>query len=367
MKRRLFTLASPVIGFAAAVSLAAQAPAPTPASTQEKLYISLESTDNLAVVDLKSFKHIKTLKVGMHPHGQASPASQDKLYVAAEIGGTVTLVDTVRDEVVKTFDVGFGVEPQNGAITPDGRFLYQPSYAGYWQVFDTQKEQIIEYIHTLGIGHNTVMAPDGRFAYLLPIAGGPGHFARESLGLPRTQPKEVTVVDARAHKVVGTIPVGSGPRPGTISPDGRRLYMNVDDLMGFLVIDTAARKVIAKATYTLTADEQAVRSRSHGIVVANDGKEVWSNDVVHNLTFAFDVTVNPPKQIARFAVGRQPYWIMRSKDSMTVYVSCPSSDELIAFDVATKKEKGRIQFPKGSHPTRMLTVAAPAPTMRTSR
>ena len=139
----------------------------------------------------------------------------------------------------------------------------------------------------------------------------------------------------------------AGPRPGTISPDGKRLYMNVDDLLGFLVIDTAARKVISKATYTLTPDEQAVRSRSHGIAVANDGKEVWSNDVVHNLTFAFDVTVNPPKQIARFAVGRQPYWIVPSKDGKTIYVNCPSSDELIAFDVATKKEKGRIQFPNG--------------------
>ncbi len=366
MKQRVLAYAPVVIALAAGVSLLAQTPASPPASTTEKLYISLESTDNLAVVDLKTFKHIKTLKVGMHPHGQASPASQDKLYVAAEIGGTVTQIDTIRDEVIKTFDVGFGVEPQNGAITPDGRFLYQPSYAGYYQVFDTQKEQIIEYIHTLGIGHNTVMAPDGRFAYLLPIAGGPGHFARPSLGLPRTQPKEVTVVDAKTHKVVGTIDVGTGPRPGTISPDGGRLYMNVDDLMGFLVIDTAARKVIGKATYTLTPDEQAVRSRSHGIAVANDGKEVWSNDVVHNLTFAFDVTVNPPKQIARFPVGRQPYWIVPSKDGKTIYVTCPSSDELIAFDVLTKKEKARIPFPQGSHPTRMLTVAAPA-SQRTAR
>ncbi len=367
--RRHVPLALGLIWFAATFSSSstAQTPSPPSGTTQEKLYISLESTDTVAVVDLKTFKHIKTLKVGNHPHGQASPASQDKLYVAAEIGGTVTLIDTVRDEVIKTFDVGFGVEPQNGAVTPDGRFLYQPSYAGYWQVFDTQKETIIEYIHTLGIGHNTVMAPDGRFVYLLPIAGGPGHFARESLGLPRTQPKEVTVVDARTHKAVGTIPVGSGPRPGTISPDGRRLYMNVDDLMGFLVIDTAARKVISKATFTLTADEQAVRSRSHGIAVANNGREVWSNDVVHNLTFAFDVTGDTPKQIARFAVGRQPYWIMTSKDTKTVYVNCPSSDELIAFDVDAKKEKGRIQFPKGSHPTRMLTVAAPTAPLRTSR
>ncbi len=338
----------------ATLSLRAQTPA-----VHEKLYISLETTDTVAVVDLATFKQIKTLKVGSHPHGQAAPKSQDKLYVASEVGGVVTLIDTIRDEVVKTFNVGFGTEPQNGAITPDGRFLYQPSYAGYWQVFDTQKEEIVEYIHTLGIGHNTVMAPDGRFAYLLPIAGGEGHWKRPSLGLPRTQPKEVTVVDARTHKVVATIPTGTGPRPGTISADGKRLYMNVDDLLGFLIIDTEARKVVAKATMTLTPDEQAVRSRSHGIAVANDAKEVWTNDVVHNVTSVFDVTVTPPKEIARLPVGRQPYWIVTSKDTKTVFVACPSSDELIAFDAATKKEKGRIQFPAGSHPTRMLVVAAP--------
>ena len=345
----------------------AQTPAVTPASTLEKLYISLENTDSLAVVDLKAFKHTKTLKVGMHPHGQASPASQDKLYVAAEIGGTVTLSTpcVTRSSRHSTWVLASSRRTARSRRT--GAFSISPRMPATGRYSIRRKKQIVEYIHTLGIGHNTVMAPDGRFAYLLPIAGGPGHFARQSLGLPRTQPKEVTVVDAQAHKVVGTIPVGSGPRPGTISPDGKRLYMNVDDLLGFLVIDTAARKVISKATYTLTPDEQAVRSRSHGIAVANDGKEVWSNDVVHNLTFVFDVTVNPPKQIARFAVGRQPYWIMASKDSKTIYVNCPSSDELIAFDVAAKKEKGRIQFPKGSRPTRMLTVAAPTSPLRTSR
>jgi DNA-binding beta-propeller fold protein YncE len=350
--------------FALALIIAATFTSSAQNATREKLYISLENLekDNLAIVDLATFKEIKRLTAGSHPHGLTSPKSQSVLYAASEVGGVVTLVDTIRDEVIKTFHVGFGVEPQNGAVTPDGRFLYQPSYAGYWQVFDTQKEEIIEYIHTLGIGHNTVMAPDGKFVYLLPIAGGEGHWRRPSLGLPRTQPKEVTVVDATKHKAVGTIPVGAGPRPGTISPDGKRLYINVDDHMGFLVIDTAARKVISKATMTLTPDEQAVRSRSHGIAVANDGKEVWTNDVVHAVTYAFDVTVDPPKQIARFPVGRQPYWIVTSKDGKTVYVNCPSDDVLIAFDVATKKEKARLQFPKGSHNTRMTVVAAPRTT-----
>ena len=229
--RRQFPFALALVLAAATFSLTAQTPAGTPAATQEKLYISLETTDQLAVVDLKTFKQTKTLKVGSHPHGQASPATQDKLYVAAEVGGTVTLIDTIRDEVVKTFDVGFGTEPQNGAITPDGRFLYQPSYAGYWQVFDTQKEQIIEYIHTLGIGHNTVMAPDGRFAYLLPIVGGPGHFARRRLVCPgpiqRSDGGRRARAQGRRHD-----PGRRGSSAGHDQPGRQRLYMNVDDLLG---------------------------------------------------------------------------------------------------------------------------------------
>ena len=66
-----------------------------------------------------------------------------------------------------------------------------------WNVFDTQKKEIVAFIHTLGIGHNTLIDPQGHFAYLFPIKGGPGHWRRPSLGLPRTQPNEITVVDIR--------------------------------------------------------------------------------------------------------------------------------------------------------------------------
>ena len=153
------------IGLIGAATLASNAQnAPNANATQQKIYISLENLekDNLAVIDLATFKEIKRLTVGSHPHGLTSPRSQSVLYAASELGGVVTLVDTVRDQVIKTFHVGFGVEPQNGAVTPDGRLLYQPSYAGYWQVFDTQKEEIIDYIHTLGIGHNTCPLPAAR-------------------------------------------------------------------------------------------------------------------------------------------------------------------------------------------------------------
>ena len=178
-------------------------------------------------------------------------------------------------------------------------------------------------------------------------------FIETTFWIADDQPKEVTVVDALTIRFSDHSD-SAGPAPAR-QPDASAA------ITWTICWDYGDRTMpqVLEAEYTLTPDEKAVRSRSHGIAVANDGKEVWSNDVVHNLTFVFDVTVSPPKQIARFAVGRQPYWIVPSKDSKTIFVACPSSDELIAFDVLTKKEKGRIQFAKGSHPTRMLVVAAP--------
>ena len=204
--------------------------------------------------------------------------------------------------------------------------------------------------------------PQGRFAYLFPIKGGPGHWRRPSLGLPRTQPNEVTVVDiTKNHPVVGTIPVGDGPRPPIMTADGKRIYMDVDRFMGFLVIDVTARKVISKAAFELTPDEKAssANGHAHGIAIGNKGKEVWTNDTAHDTTYAFDVTVDPPKQLARIPVGRGPYWIVPSQDGMTMFVACPASDEVFVLDVATKKEKTRFKFPAVDHPVRMIDLAVP--------
>jgi DNA-binding beta-propeller fold protein YncE len=331
--------------------------------TQEKLYVNSgeADTNNLTIIDVKSMKIIKKMTTGKHPHGVASPKSQDVLFIASETEGTVTKLDTVKDEILETYG-GWGTEPQESDITPDGRFLYQPSYAGYWNVFDTQKKEVVAYIHTLGIGHNTLIDPQGHFAYLFPIKGGPGHWRRPSLGLPRTQPNEVTVVDiTKNHQVVGTIPVGDGPRPPIMTADGKRIYMDVDRFMGFLVIDTDTRKVISKGAMELTADERAQvpNGHAHGIGIANGGKEVWTNATGLDTTFVFDVTVTPPKQIARIPVGGGPYWMVPSQDGMTMFVACPGSDEMFVLDVATKKEKTRFKFPAGDRPTRMIDLAVP--------
>jgi hypothetical protein len=56
-----------------------------------------------------------------------------------------------------------------------------------------------------------------------------------------------------------------------------------------------------------------------------------------------------------------------SQDGMTMFVACPGTDEMLVLDVATKKEKTRFKFPAGDHPVRMIDLAVPVRTQRTSR
>jgi YVTN family beta-propeller protein len=342
---------------------------PNKTTHHEKLYIANERSNTVTVLDVETNKILNTIVVGNTPHGVAATPTGERLYVGSEGDGSVRVIDTITDKVIKTYPF-FGYEPNELDLSEDGRYLVVPSYMGYYQIFDTQKEEIVEYVHTKGVPHNTIVA--GGMAYLFPTFTNEGHLKRQA-GLPITQPREITIVDLKTLKVAGAIPIPAASRPPTISPDGRRLYIQTGgptvygNLMGFLVIDIPSRKVISQAEHGLTAQEKAGPGRSHGITVAAGGREVWSADVNNKSIFVFDVTMLPPKQLARIPMDGQPYWATSSLDGNTVYVAASPDDFVVAYDVATKKQKARIDLPKMS-PKRMIAVNVPRKAgMTTSR
>ncbi len=75
------------------------------------------------------------------------------------------------------------------------------------------------------------------------------------------------------------------------------------------------------------------------------------------MVFVFDVTQNPPKQIARFENPGDPYWLTVTPDGKTVYVASATDDTVTAYDVAGKKKVAVIQLPKGKAPKRMQVVS----------
>ncbi len=330
----LFCLMAPVLGAA-------------PEAGQQKLYILLSATDEMAVVDVATNQVVKTIKVGPLPHGIATPRSQDVLYVSFEgdrrnpASSGLTVVDPVKDEVITEYRL-FGLRPNEIDVTSDGRYLYVPSRGnGVYEVFDTVQEKIIARIPVNGFPHNVVVSPDDRYMYL------------SAHGLN----KKIYVVDTSTHSVVATIPTENAPRPIAISPDGQRLYVNTDNLLGFLVLDLPGRKILHRVTYDLlTAKEKAIPSRSHGIGVTPDQKEVWSTDVNRGLVHVFDITKDPPQQISRVKTGHTPSWVTFTPDGKTIYVANTGDDTISVIDVASKKERAQIQVGKGKAPKRMLVL-----------
>ena len=180
----------------------------------------------------------------------------------------LTVVNPIKNEVIKEYHV-FGLRPNEIDVTSDGRFIYVPARGpGVYEVFDTVKEEIVARIPVDGFAHNVVVSPDDRYMYLSAYDRGSRSVEEvAAAGQPTTLNKKIYVVDTSTHSVVATIPTGEAPRPIAISPDGQRLYVNTDNLLGFLVLDLPGRKVLHRVTYDLTPEELAIRSRSHGIGV----------------------------------------------------------------------------------------------------
>ena len=331
-----------------------------PAGAVQKLYVLSSAGNDVTVVDVATNKILDTIEVGDRPHGIAAPRSHDVLYVATEFDNGLTVIDPVRDVVVKKYSI-FGSRPNEIDVTSDGRLVYLPILGhGVYEVFDTQKEQIVARIATNGMPHNVVISPDDRFAYLAPLGSqGAAPEALSERGLPTTPNDKIYVVDVRTHTTVATISTGDAPRPIAISPDGGYLYANVDGLQGFLVLDLKKRKQVARVAYELTAEEKATPSRSHGIIATPDSKEVWTSDVNLGLVFVFDVTVHPPKQVARIDNEASVYWMTITPDGKTLYIASATKDVVNAYDIASRTKTHSIEIGKGKSPKRILVLDVP--------
>jgi len=343
-----------------------------------KLYVAATGGNEVYVIDVASNTVIKTLNVGKQPHGIAATTDGRWVWIATEGDGKIHKLDAVHDVVSESYELG--PYQQEMEITNDGRLLYTGRFMdGCYDVFDTSTKKVVARLSVDGSPHNVVKAAnDERFMYLAPMNLSPTGadsavaakyaIARGVLhdcdGKPKTTyttNDKIYVADTRTNSIVGTIPVGNAPRPIVASDDGKRLYANIDGFLGFVVIDTAARKVIERVKFPLvTDDERTTFSRAHGICITPDQKEVWTNSVNHGAVYAYDRTVEPVRLIARIPVGASPYWIAFSPDNRFGYIALAEADAIAVIDVATHTLIKTIPLPKNSGPKTIQVVAVPA-------
>jgi YVTN family beta-propeller protein len=314
----------------------------TAAEPVRKLYVANSAGNDLHVIDTATNRVIARVEVGPEPHGIAATAAGDRIFLTIENTkgdhGELLWFDPFTDRVTRRMEIG--PRPNQLACTPDGAFVYVPCDDATWWVIDTARGAVVTRIATGGRPHNTLCSPDGTRMFLGPK--GSYH---------------VLIADTATHQLVGEIPLSDAPRPIALSKDGTRLYANVDTLIGFEVADVAARKVIHRVEAEVPAELLRKASRSHGIGLTPDGKELWMCDVFHDRTYVFDLTVSPPKQVATIVMRGGGYWIDFSPDGKRSYISERVGDTVAVIDTASRATVARVAV--GRVPKRVLVVTLP--------
>jgi YVTN family beta-propeller protein len=307
----------------------------------QKLYVTNSGGDDVTVIDAASNKVVGRIEVGPHPHGIAVPADQSIILVTIEGSkpGELVWIDPRTDKVTRRMPIG--PAPNQLAVTPDGKVAYVPCSDGYYEAIDVGGAKIVERIFTGGRPHNTLCSPDGKRMYLAPMGA----------------PKKVTIVDVATHKPIGEVPFSNVVRPIALTKDEGRLFAEVDGLVGVEQADLHSRKMVYRVPAELTDAQKKKASRSHGLGVRPDQKELWECDVEHHEVHVYDITGDQPKQSATIPMPGSVYWLTFSPDGKTCYVSVFGRDEIAAVDTATKKITAVVAV--GKQPKRLLVVTPP--------
>ena len=330
----------------AAIALTAMiTPFAAPAGREQpvqKLYVANSAGNDLHVIDTHTNRVIKRVEVGPEPHGLVATKNGDQLFITIENTsgdiGELLWFDPVTDTVTRRMKIG--PRPNQLACTPDGKIAFIPCDDASWWVIDTEKGEVVTKIATGGRPHNTLCSPDGKRMYLGPK--GSYH---------------VLIADTATHKLIGEIPLSDAPRPIAISNDEKRFYANVDTLIGFEVADIPSRKVIYRVEAEVPSELLRTTSRSHGIGLRPGEKELWMCDVYHDRTYVFDLTTEPPKQVATIVMKGGGYWMTFSPDGSRCFISERIGNTVAVIDTDSRKTVARIAV--GSVPKRVVVVTPP--------
>jgi DNA-binding beta-propeller fold protein YncE len=205
------------------------------------------------------------------------------------------------------------------ALAPDGSTLYVPSLEGpHWNVFDAATGEIVRKVITGDGAHNTIYGPNGARAYLASLRS-----------------TSLSVADTRTHEVVQQVGPFTRPiRPFTINGAQTRVYVNVNELLGFEIGDLTTGRMLRRVEVQGYKQGPVKRHGcpSHGVGLTPDESQIWVCDGHNSALHVFENSGDDPRQIATIPVRDQPGWISFSLDGARAY---SSSGEI--FDVKTRR------------------------------
>jgi YVTN family beta-propeller protein len=315
-----------------------------------KVYIVQTNSagDNVSLIDPATDKVVAEVPEAEVIHGAASAPDGSRLYLTDEALDTVDVVETKTMRITKR--IPLTGRPNNIAINKNGKKAYVAvaTAQGGVDVIDLVALERTKHIRILGGVHNTFITPDSKFV----VAGSTGGSV-------------ATVIDTELERPVWSIHFEGGVRPICFetNPDGstRRMFAQITNLHGFAIVDWAQRKEVGRINLpdlppAQRNNEGIQGAPAHGILIAPDGKTLWSTSKFNSAVYAY--AMPDLKYLGEVKVGKVPDWITFTPDSKKMYVANAHDNTVSVIDVAARKELTKIKV--GQVPKRNITAIFPA-------
>jgi YVTN family beta-propeller protein len=236
----------------------------------------------------------------------ASSAVASNLYVPNYESDTVSVIDAKTNQIVGTIQNGANTGPWTLAISPDGKTVYVTNYdSGGINTIDTATNQIVG---------APITTPASAWGMAISPNGTRGYFVTEN---------KMFTVDLQARQLVGTpVEVCSGPTDVIVAPDGARAYVVCEEEVS--VLDLASNTVVGAPI--------PVESAYLGSI-SPDGKSVYLGNRAGGSVTVIDTATN---QVSSIATGGHPESVAVSPDGKRAYVS-DEEGNIITIDTATRQ------------------------------
>jgi YVTN family beta-propeller protein len=269
--------------------------------------------------DPNTLKEVSTLTITGTPHELAISPDRKTAYVPdygdgvygrnPNPGISIAVIDLAARKVRATIDIAPHVAPHGLQVDASGNLYASCDISRKLLVIDAKSLKVTAAIDTEGTGHWVAVLPDGSKAYVANKNDRPF----------------VSVIDLRAKKMIGKVPMPRGTQGITASPDGKRvLAMDLTEPKMF-AIDTATDAIV---------EEIALANNSRGAWRAKysaDGRTIVTINVSERS--ANLLSAAKPSDQVTLKVGAQPFGIAYSADGRKAFVSNHGDGTISVIDL----------------------------------
>lgn len=163
-----------------------------------RAWVTMNETDQLAVVDLEAGEVVEYVATGQSPHNLLFAPDGETFWVTDWSGEVLAF--TATGEFIESFPVG--EEAHHLAFTPDGSEVWVTDHhTRQIYVFDVADRQLVAELPVPGMPHHVNITPDGALAAVADHTNG-----------------TVVVYDVDTREQTTTIEVGAGPHGVWVVP-----------------------------------------------------------------------------------------------------------------------------------------------------